>query len=271
MAGKGVVYLLCGMGIAERMVVSLWSLRKHYSGPITILASNPEEMEFVGNRLKEFGVDRQQITRDTSVDRGQAFLTKVHIPTWTPYRETVYLDADTVVCGSIEPLFGYPLVLTQYADWVTTGRKISGRIKMWSGLSPWIDNLIDRQLSHSRPAINTGVFGFNKSNPDLTLWPTIMAHSPDAYLGDEIAMQLLIGVAEHVTLDDKYNCACSHGVHRDEAVIWHFHGNRHMRDVPGREIWINAFNECRSENAAGLADWAGTYDRRLDKWLKAAA
>src|SRR5262245_60028928 len=48
---RGVIYLLTGPAHAVRLVVSLWSLRRHYQGPVTLFTTQPQS-HVIGQRCQ---------------------------------------------------------------------------------------------------------------------------------------------------------------------------------------------------------------------------
>jgi hypothetical protein len=192
------------------------------------------------------------------------YLTKTLLPLWSPYDRTVFLDGDTVICGSVDKLFEAPLTLTAFAGWQTNGRKIGGRISRYKGISPIIDEWVDELRKNAQPAINTGVIGWHKGDLQWArLWNYVTYRGPGC-IGDELAMQIIFNRVGATVLDDRYNCSAMHGQHKDKVVIWHFHGDKHLKKEPGKSIWIPYFNLAMEENFAGLKEWAGTYD----PWVK---
>jgi len=262
---KGVVYFFCGLPAAERLVVSLWTLRKHYTGPITIGLTTDEERAIITPAADRLGADLLNVQK--MGNRNAHYLSKTTVPSWTPYENTVYIDADTVVVGPIDDLFGHKLAITAFAEWVSTGRRMSGRCLKWKGLSPYIDALVARQVAPKAtaddeyPAINTGVFSFARGNEQLAIWHHVALAGVGLFMTDELAMQLVFPDMDCTVLADKYNCSPWLGLHRGEAVIWHCHGKKHLRKPEGRAVWLPAFEEAMGEKVGRLNRWAGKYDK----------
>lgn len=259
MSARGVVYLLCGPPATERLVVSLYTLRRFWAGPVTVGAATEDDDKAVAEPAKDLGADVVRVGK-AGVRRHAHYVTKSLIPTWTPYDRTVFLDADTVVEGKIDELFEPRLALTQFADWVSTGRRMSKRCNDWRGISPMIDALAERQVTQTHPAINTGVMGLRKGDAQLALWHAVTMAGGGKFIGDEIAMQLVHPNLECQVLDDRWNCSPFHGVHKAEAVVWHFHGRKHLRKEQGRTLWEPLFRAAVRDRAGRIDRWAGTYD-----------
>ncbi len=265
---QGVLYLICGPKVAERLVVSVWSLRRFWSGPVTVLCSTDAERDLLAPMAKDLNVDLQRIDAEESPHA--AYLAKSRLHDWTPYDDNVFIDADTLVVGEIDDLFGQPLTLTPNADWVTTGKRMSRWLKQWYTLgSVTIDTLVDTQLAAAHPAINIGVFAFQKDNPNLPDWHWLTQQFPESPLPEQIAMQLLSGIIMHRIRDERFNRLAVVGHAVDDIRIWHFHGLRHCSAQTNcREIWIPAFREAIARNVGNLQEWAGQYDRQVRRILR---
>jgi hypothetical protein len=266
---QGVLYLICGPKVAERLVVSVWSLRRFWDGSITVLCSTDAERDLLAPMAADLNVELQRIDVEDSPHK--AYLAKSRLHDWTPYDDNVFIDADTLVVGEIDELFGYPLTLTPNSDWVTTGKRMRRWLKQWYTLdNPAIDALVDAQLGKAYPAINIGVFGFQKDNPNLADWHWLTQQFPEAPLPEQIAMQLLISTIKYHRADQRFNRLAVIGHAVDDIRIWHFHGLRHCsKQTNCREIWIPAFREAMARNIGKLQSWAGQYDRQVRRLLNA--
>ena len=120
---EGVLYLFCGMGAAERLVVSIHTLRQHYDGEVTVACTGEPERELVASMGP---LEVKSLSAPKIGQRNGHYVTKSTMPKWSPYDTTVFLDADTIVCKPIDRLFEESrkgLVLTQFCTWISTGRK----------------------------------------------------------------------------------------------------------------------------------------------------
>ncbi len=264
---RGVVYLFVGaVGYAERIAVSLYTLRRHWDGPILLMLD--EKTEETGRQI----ADDLRIVADCifvkpyTGCRHSNFVTKAMVTEWTPYDHTILLDGDTTVHGCLDELFDADLSITQFANWQSQGNIISGRLRKWEGRSPEINELLRRQLSHSWPAINTGVVGFRKDCSQARAWRELTIAGAGTHWTDELAMQLLTGAMapdQYVLLDDSWNCSPIYGLHKDKAKVWHYHGRKHLRKEQGRRLWEPIFREALKADIGGMQEWAG----RGDKWV----
>ncbi|KKL75072.1 hypothetical protein LCGC14_2058540 [marine sediment metagenome] len=263
---SGVVYLICGVKVAERLVASAWSLRKHYDGPVTVLCSTDDEQELLSHAATDLGLDLQCI--DLSESPHPAYVAKSHIHDWTPYEDTIFLDADTIITGEIDDLFGHRLTLTPNSNWKTTGKRCRRWLQQWETLdNPWINALVAYQVAAPRPFINIGIFAFQRDNPDLDIWHRLTQRFPEGPLPEQTAMQLLTSVITHRMMDERFNRLLDIGCTTDDIRIWHYHGNRHY----GRSdstLWRQAFDEAFIANIGGIRNWAGLYDKHVKYYLR---
>ena len=296
---KGVVYMLTGTSCAERLAVSLFTLRKHWDGPVTVMVDSDEDAKVAALIAADdrAGIDVQPFVRKDVQWRHQAYVQKTLVPALTPYDRTAFFDADTAIVGDFSKLFNYDWVITSYSDWQSKGRRIANRCGWWYGRGDsrlQIDEMVDRVLADEvvvaedgtgkvawrlaaagevvrttgYPAVNTGVVGFVKGCPLGDRWHKMTCAGEGTHMTDEIAMQLLYPFAtecEVAMLDDRFNHSPTYGKHPDDIRIIHFHGQKHLKKQPGRSVWEPLLREAMAANFGGLRDWAGTWD----KWVRA--
>lgn len=267
---RGVIYLLAGETYSELFAVSVHSLRDHYDGPVTVFCTDGQAAK-LAHRV---ACDRRLGPLDVRVIqpaiRGhkpklqrESYCTKPHLTRETPYKRTVFLDADTVVQRNIDALFEPPLAITQFCNWVSTGKIVGGRIGRWKGISPAIDALVERSLAIEYPAINTGVFGFHKDFHGLAAWRQVTTLGVRRTFTDELAMQLLFPswpdcrvFGSEFNQSAKYAKACDYPA----ARVIHFHGRSHVRKDRGWGLWRPFLERALSDDAGGLEEWAGKRD-----------
>ncbi len=272
---RGCCYLFAyNLGYAERIAVSLYTLRQHWNGPVLLLLDNVTED--IGRRIADDPAIHATVKVIDPVEghRHSCYITKTLVPDWSPFERTLLIDGDTTIVGSFDELFGAELAITHFSNWHSLGSMVSGRIKWWRGKSPEIDVLVDRQLAHSWPAINTGVIGWRRGHPALLRWKELTLAGAGLHMTDELAMQLLIGemrMSEFNIFDDRFNCSPIYGARKDDVRIWHFHGNKHLRKEPGRVLWKPLFRETLAANVGGLQEWAGRFDPQVRELLAGTA
>ncbi|NUQ65974.1 MAG: hypothetical protein HUU20_26230 [Pirellulales bacterium] len=273
---NGIIYLLTGAAHGVRLVVSLWSLRQHYRGPVTLFTTR-RASHVIAARC---AADRRlrvehRVFENAPTGRNADFLTKVAILPHSPYEITALVDADTLVSGDVSALFSLAetegFCATQFADWDTRKRVIRRRLESWRKVGrdkaerKHVNGLVDAALE-GQPAVNSGVFAYRRGAEIVGRWQDLAELGRSTFICDEIALQLLLPHYPHKLLDCRYNCSPVYGIRQDDARIWHFHGERHVRDARCRKIWLPAYQACLGEDVAGLARWTPGEDRRLAAW-----
>lgn len=256
MTGGGVLYLNVGMRYMTRLAVSIHSLRQHYGGPVTVMCWPQGVRDFVFTYFQALNVETRLIPLFVP-RRNACYSAKPTIMRNSPYERTVFLDADTLVTGDITPLFpeGNEVVVTRFSDWVTTGRKVRGRIEGWRKVAT---EFVDDALSAPHPAINSGVMGFHHTSSFLTDWQSLTAKR-SCFICDEIACQICYRHHPYRLLDERYNFSPIHGKATDGIVVRHHHGDRHCQDAEWRVAFLGAWNT----NLCSIMSWAPADDKSL--------
>jgi hypothetical protein len=277
MAKQGVVYLLTGLSHAVRLVVSLWSLRQFYDGPVTIYSTRPESAEIAEYCAADSRLNVSHRTwRDARFSRNSAFLTKLELLDVSPYESTAYFDADTLVTGPIDELLAglddEEFHATRFADWVSSGRRISRRLAAWRGLTHdeldpvWISNLVDDAL-RDRPAVNGGVFACHFRARILKPWQQLASAGWRTFICDEVALQLILHHYPHRLLDCRFNYSPVYAPTSNDVRVWHFHGDKHIRRNERNGVWLSAYKECVRHSIGSLSHWTPCCDRTLAEFL----
>ena len=170
---RGVIYTAVGDVWIERAWSSINSLRKHMPDlPITVYTNDPRF-----NSLE--GVSTRSVPADINP--------KVIKPTFalldTPYEETLYIDADTYICGDLTPIFD-GLAHCDMLVALQEGRECLAPIP---DMFPWF---------------NGGVIAYKASaRPILELWSDLYTESFDANGGlDEPSLREAIYLAKGVSV-----------------------------------------------------------------------
>lgn len=269
----GVLYMLIGQRHAPLLAVSIHSLRNHYSGPVAILAGDETAERYARLIAADSRAGDVRVIRWEFIggQRGAVYAAKTRMWELSPFDRTVFLDADTVVVGDFSALCptDNEIVLTRFADWRTTGRRMQGRIMQWKDVAPI---LVSRMVSHSFDAINTGCVGFSKSSGRFfAAWNELCARRI-SFICDELSCQLVYPDFPHRVLSDEYNfCAIHSKTPIESARVLHFHGgNAKLHNRPEyHRLWWPAFSLARDEGFAGLNDWAGECGAEIAAAMKA--
>ena len=264
---KGILYYNRGNKCLIRLVVSLFSLRKHWDGEITVVQDGP-----VGTILKEALTKNFRVSFIESRDSDVATLVrKIQISMLTPYNLTVYLDSDTIVVKPFDELFEeaskHDFVFVRFADWRSDGRVMSKRIRAYE--KKWPD-YVKKAVSYG-PAINTGVYAYRKDSPLFGEWFDVAqwGSKQGFWIPDEIAAQILAPQFNCKVMPGGYNASCRYHPENEPVIISHYHGRKHVCSKLAH-YWLDAFEECVLNDICGIRslcreDCQG--DRRLRKFL----
>lgn len=268
---RGVIYFNHGVRHCARLLVSLASLRNHYNGWVSILDTGES-----GGIIERIATDRTiqaTVVRMPffQMRRHSCYVTKTTLHKYTPFELSVFFDADTLIVGQIDQLFGlaelHGFVATQFSRWTCQSPMIKGRLSKWLDMpEPW-GSLAKLTHESKDPAVNTGIFAFNRADPLLEQWHELARAGWRRFLPDELSMQILLHAAvDKPVLDDRWNASPIYGHHKDSAVVWHYHGSKHFRPE-ARPTWLPAFERCWRDNIACVRGWAPADDGALAAWL----
>jgi hypothetical protein len=278
----GICYFSLNTKHLVRLVVSLWSLRQHYRGPVTILDAGGSDgiTEKIAADAR-LAVERKAITI-RQFRRHSAYCAKASLWRESPYENTILLDCDTLILRPLDGLIAivenerlHPFFVTRFSDWRTDGKIVGGRIQQWEkvtcdGLD--VPRLVRDSLREPHAAINTGVTCWRKYDAQDVLidWENLTLAGWRCSFTDELAAQLLLREHKHTLLSDRYNCSVLFGREKEHEVIRHHHGSKHLRPEDG-QLWHSAYANCLAENVAGIRDWTPAGDPALIEWQRSAA
>jgi hypothetical protein len=215
------------------------------------------------------------------------FIDKPRLLQSLPAKDAVlFLDADTTVHGDLSPLFemidATGFALTQWNDWVSTGKTISGRIRTLLGIPGIPQELIHMLLAKEWPSPNTGVFGAHSDSKLLAVWEEWTAMAARTFIPDEKAAHLLLpkyletGYMD-IAKGGRWNCSPKFKpeiLNDCDVRIWHYHGDSNYRaskSPRGYSMWQMMFSECLSLNLGGVRDWMGDIpNKHLQEQLRHA-
>jgi hypothetical protein len=194
--------------------------------------------------------------------------------------EVLFLDADTTIHGKLTKLFdainNYGFVATQFNDWVTNGRIISGRIKTLREFSEIDGSLIDLTVSKTWPSVNTGIFGAIPTSPVLKLWHKWTYAARGTFIPDEKVCHLMLpkfgpSGQMYIAEGGAWNCSPNYqpkNLADSDVIIRHYHGDCNLRpdkSKKGYELWWPIFNQALQLNSGNIRSWVGNVQ---NKWLK---
>lgn len=268
---QGVVYYNRGTSCTVRLLVSLHSLRKHYTGRVAILSDGEESHAIC---LKIGGaLDAEVIKWDPGISEGKNmhFLAKTRLHQGTPFDATIALDSDTLVTGPLQELFELleteEFCVARFSNWWTNGRIMEARLRQWMPLFPqWVE-----QAVAFGPAINIGLIGFRRDASLFTEWHDTAARGREYFIPDEVSCQLLLPRHPHRILDGRWNRSCRHDDPAlPETRVVHYHGKKHcLPDLPYHgEKWVLEYEQVVRQNVADIASWTPAGDRKLKRYLE---
>jgi len=273
---RGITFFNIGKRCVLRLVVSIYSLRKYYTGTIGVLLWEDDEIsKTVVDALKPFNVEIYWFKQTLSLKRNTGYAIKPEVLHQSPYDITVFCDSDTLFKTSPECLFDFvdkhDLFLTPYLDWITTGSRIAKRIKSLRDIVP--PEQIQQSLDYGT-ALNTGVVGYKKSATEAFFkeWIALTLKGSGRFIIDEIACQCMCFHHKHTLVGAEWNYSCREK-DMNNAKIIHYHGRKHAR--PDRyasgNLWLDELNELEKTGIIG-ADYLKSFikwDRYVRKYRDA--
>jgi len=253
---KGILFFNIGKGCILRLIVSIYSLRKYYTGVVGVLLCEDDECsDIVIEALKPFNVETYWFKRTLNLKRNTGYTIKPEVLSQSPYGLTLFCDSDTIFTCSPECLFKVidenDLILTSYRDWKTTGSRIAKRIKSLRDILP--PEQIQKSLEYGT-AINTGVVGYRRSVLEefFQEWVETTLKGSGRFIIDEIACQCIAYKYKHKLIETVWNYSCREKNMNDAKII-HYHGRKHAR--PDRYasgfIWLDTLDELEK---TGIVD-----------------
>jgi hypothetical protein len=264
----GVIYLMTGPQHGARLIVSLYTLRQWYDGPVTVFTTRPES-HAIGKRLAasdELRVNHQTFWELPPGDYNASCATKPFIFSAAPYDASILLDADTMVVGPIDELVdsaqSSPLTVTTFCGSRTNEhghqvafagwRKLAGRTGDVYGLTPLLDHI----QAYPQWKINAGVVAARKGTQFLAEWQALSRFAQKMPLPEEVALQLLSLRYPHRLLGWKFNCFPLMQPQPSDVRIVHFAATSHLSHEATQAMWMPVYRECRRKNIADLRRWS---------------
>lgn len=258
---NGVIYLNAGRKMLPRLLVSVYSLKKYYNGPISIISIGEESKEISSIICKNLEINFVNVEQNLTC-RHYYWFEKSRTHLYTPYDNTIFIDSDTLVVGSINELFDEieqnDFIVPQFSNWLSSGSRISKRLKSWNHID---EDLVKRAIESKMPSVNVGVYGFKKTAEFMKHWFDFTIQNPTAPLPEETSCHLLLKKYKGKIISNKYNCSCKHDNPRlDDVKIIHYHGRKHCRFKNGQplfnsDLWIKAWKEIFALNLSDVQDW----------------
>lgn len=245
---NGVVYYNYGKSMIVRLVCSLSSLRRVYDGPVHLFSEGKESHEICKKLSGPYDVEVIE------VDFGKMYRRKVYLNAClvsqnSKFDNCVWIDADTLVlkhfCEMFEEAENNDFVISQFSNWTTKKGVIHRRILGWKDVYP---KEVEKAVKFG-PAINCGVFAFNKRSTLVKDWFEFAEKGKDKFIPDEVGCQIMLPNHRHKILGNEFNTSCRFG-NIEKAKIIHFHGRKHCRIECGKflnksNLWYDEFEKVR--------------------------
>ena len=269
---KRIVYLMSYPAHLPYLVVSLQTLRQHWSGPIDVFAWS-ESYDLV-NRISEESDFNINVYNNNPKYRGKndQFLHKIKLMQSFDCDIAMYLDADTSIHGNLDLLFDrglhFGFAATQFNNWMTGPKGVvAARVKRLRDYSKIDQSLVEEILLVKWPSVNGGIWTARPSSPVLPLWYDWTMIAKKIFIADETVLHVLQPkfIPEH-----KMNVICERGrfnsspkhkskeLEHNDVVIYHYHGDSNVRPQKssrGLELWWPMYQEALKNNLGGISDW----------------
>ena len=271
---REIVYLMSGAAHCPYLVASLFTLRQHWDGPVTVYAW-PESFDIVERIDEDSGLCIEAVKREPQYRgrKNSQFLDKIRLMRTFFPGPILYLDADTTVHGDPSPLFAlaedHGFAATQFNDWVSTGSIPRNRVKRLRKFPEIEQRLVEEVIAREWPSVNGGVFCCRPDSPVLPLWERWTVAALKVFIADEAVLHLMqpkfYPTGDLVTvMGGKFNCSPMRyqpkGLPDEDVVIRHFHGDsnvRYKKSQKGCKLWWPIYQHCLKENIGGMAEWIG--------------
>lgn len=242
----GIIYINYGQSHIARMCVSITTLRRHYSGAVTVYCDNGGD-----KKLKTF-FKKHKITVKTLKTRDPN-LTKLEALKKTKYDCALYIDSDTIIKDKLNHIFtaikDNGLAIANYMDFRPTDSFIMDRLRVFKHLTDLYDDAMNHPV-----AVTGGILGIQRNHPIMNPLEQFTEYACDNNFKHafDASLTLLSPQYDHWIMS-AVNCMSSR--YNNKGLIpkiIHFHGNRHtVDDCPFAEEWIMEFKKIKSEIPLG--------------------
>jgi len=275
---NGVIYQLTTASYADVLTVSLWTLRRHYRGPVTIFAS-----EAAREIAEVIGADKRLMLNIESLEMPAGpcyradWTAKVFAYLSTPYDRTIWLDADTIVLQPIDALFKPGFHVSQLSNFRLNdpeGYPVHMREYMscWENPGPIVSRMMAKALELNVPVVNAGILGYVRDEPAMYELHHLALLHKSKRQADEVALQILLPrIANLNVVSEEWNWSPRYGANLERARVIHFHGKQWYRRDTGIELFAPHLQAAIEANAGGLAGWAGMYNENVKPLIGAAS
>lgn len=268
-----IVYLMSGPAHLHYLIPSLATLRNHWDGDVSVYAF-PESYELVKTIAEDsrLGITPKTVETPLRFRRGknEQFINKIKLLQNVNADAVLYLDADTTIHGSLQPLLDKAkevgFVATQFNHWVSTGRIIRNRLQRLQGIEKICQESLFAVMNNVFPSVNGGIVACQPSSPVLPLWLDWSLASKDVFICDEAVLHVLqhyVPKEEFFVMEGgKFNCSHKYDeTDGGEIVVYHYHGDSNVRPDKSPKAyayWWPLYEQCIEENFGNIQSWIGS-------------
>ena len=271
---RGIIMFNRGEKLVVRAIVCLYTLRQHWDGPVTFYLEQPYPDEF-DDVCKHFNVD---VIHNEEKHELKALVRKTDMFANPPYDRTLWIDSDMIVIGKLDEMFDYlddyDCAIPHFAGWVSSGSKISRRIKKFEDIA---NDDIYKYALEEHPAVNTGILSFRRSDKWTQFvndWVTLADEGSKnrIFIPDEVAFQILYPSADKWGVNVfiapiKFNVSVLHDPDTEDRRVMHYHGSKHVLDKKNCNLWKDTFKYMCDNNIANINAYLQYADKRLYQYM----
>lgn len=282
---REIVYLMSGPAHLPYLVASLWTLRRHWSGPVRVHAF-PESFILV-RRIAEdprLGIEAVRHAPQFRWKRNTQFAVKQLVAMASEADVVLYLDADTTIHGSVKPIFDGAadrgFCATQFCNWGAGDGIARKRILRLLDVSGIPEEHVSAAISGDWPSVNGGVWAARPGSEALARWFEWTEAAKDLFIADECCLHALMPAfvpsgRMDVLLGGAWNCSPREkfqppNLPDEDVVIRHYHGDsccRPNKTEKGVRLWWPIYQECLELNVGGIREWRGEIqNKHLDRY-----
>ncbi len=282
---RSVNYLMSGPAHLPYLAVSLHTLRRWYAGKVVVHAY-PESITAVRCLCSDARLNAEaKPWVPTYTGKNGQFFNKIQLmQTLDPAEVAMYLDADTIVVGSLENLFEWcehgrrEFVATQFCGWLATQpiieRRLHRLLEKSNNLPLEMSVAIRASLKDEIPAlpsVNGGVFVCRPNSLILRQWQDWTDLVLDTFIADETVLHAVAAdyfkIREYgiyqfsVAIGGMWNCSPKYQPRTladNQVRIWHGHGDcftREDKSPKGTALWWPEYQECLDKNIGNIMEW----------------
>lgn len=288
---QSVNFLMSGTPHLPYLVVALSTLRNHYFGDVVVHAY-PESFPTVSCIVEDERIRAEaKLYSPTYTGKNSQFINKIIMMQQIEADVGLYIDADTIINGSLDPLFNlaemHGFVATQFCDWVSNKGVIRNRVRGMLGRDGIDQVAVQKVLLEPFPSVNGGVFGCLPFSQVLEKWYVWTMLVKNLFIADETVLHAIMGLYSTcsdqfagsnkleglkefvVACGGKWNCSPKYqpkSLKDEDVIIWHGHGDSFVRPKKshkGFDLWWPLCQKCLRDNVGGMRNWIRNVNNRF--------